>query len=183
MASQAPLPNQAPMPDQEFIQSSVIKLLRSIPETWSVFDRDQLADTESKALFLLVAAGMVERRGKFRMKLLNHALAVEASFTATGEFGLVEVMEPLLAAMWEDWKDAFAELRSGELQGAPSSHCELLKPEEWRLTDHGNQARADLERGNSDVVVDFVWLDHQRGYPRRHAGGPFQAPCHRTWGD
>lgn len=67
-----------------------------MPELWEEYDADSLTATDSKALFLLVAAGMVERRIRFRVRLHTHPVGVEATVTATGEYGFAEAMEPVL---------------------------------------------------------------------------------------
>ena len=138
------------------LQDAVATLLRRIPERWAEYDADTLTATESQALSLLVAAGMVERRIRLRMRLHNHPVAAEATITATGEYGFVEAMEPVLATMWAEWKDAYNAWRTGETRGAPPSVTEHLKPDEWRLTDQGALARADLDGDNPHVALDFV---------------------------
>lgn len=98
----------------DLIETAVAALLRRIPDRWQEYDADSLTATESNALFLLVAAGMVERRIMFRMRLHNHPVAVEATVTATGEYGFAEAMELVLALVWADWRDAFVAWRNGE---------------------------------------------------------------------
>ena len=83
----------------DFIQTAVAALLSRVPERWEEYDGDSLTATESQALFLLVAAGMVERRIRFRAWMHKHPVAVEATVTATGEYGFAEAMEPVLAAI------------------------------------------------------------------------------------
>lgn len=140
----------------DFLQDAVAVLLRRVPERWAEYDADALTATESQAMFLLVAAGMVERRIRLRARLHNHPVAVEATITATGEYGFVEAMEPVLATMWAEWKDAYNAWRTGETRGAPLSVTEHLKPDEWRLTDQGALARADLDGGHAERALDFV---------------------------
>ena len=140
----------------DLLQDAVAALLRRIPERWAEYGADALTATESQALFLLVAAGMVERRIRLRARLHNHPVAVEATITATGEYGFVEAMEPVLATMWAEWKDAYNAWRTGETRGAPLSITEHLQPDEWRLTDQGPLARADLDGDNPHVALDFV---------------------------
>lgn len=140
----------------ELIQTAVVGLLRRVPERWEEYDADSLTATESNALFLLVAAGMIERRIRFRTRLHNHPVAVEATVTATGEYGFAEAIELLLASMWTDWKDDFVAWRNGETRSAPPTITEHLKPDEWRLTDKGLLARADLDGENAQVALDFV---------------------------
>lgn len=143
-------------PSGDLLQDAVAALLRRIPERWAEYNADALTATESQALFLLVAAGLVERRIRLRARLHNHPVAVEATITATGEYGFVEAMEPVLASMWGEWKDAYHAWRTGETRGAPFSITEHLKPDEWRLTDQGALARADLDGGHAERALDFV---------------------------
>ncbi len=138
------------------LQDAVAALLRRIPECWTEYDADTLTATEAQALLLLVAAGMVERRIRLRMRLHNHPVAAEATMTATGEYGFVEALEPVLASMWGEWKDAYHAWRTGETRGEPLSVTEHLKPDEWRLTDQGTLARADLDGGHAERALDFV---------------------------
>lgn len=151
------------MPDAHFdpaaedlIETAVAALLHRVPARWEEYDADSLTATESKALFLLVAAGMVERRIRFRLRLHNHPVAIEATVTATGEYGLAKAMESVLASVWSDWKDAFQAWRAGETRGAPATVTEHLKPDEWRLTDQGVLARVDLDGGHARTALDFV---------------------------
>lgn len=152
-----PDPNrdESTSPD-DLLQDAVAALLRRIPERWAKYDADALTTTESQALFLLVAAGMVERRIRLRARLHNHPVAVEATITATGENGFVQAVELVLASMWGEWKDAYNAWRMGETRGAPLSVTEHLKPDEWRLTDQGALARADLDGDSPHVALDFV---------------------------
>ena len=94
------------------LQITVESLLRSIPERWSDFDHDALASTEQRALFLLVAAGLVERRIGVRGEFAGQGPTVEFTIDATCEYGLVEAMEPVAAEMWTAWGPAFDELYS-----------------------------------------------------------------------
>lgn len=104
----------------DLIETAVAALLRRVPERWEEYDADSLTATESKALFMLVAAGMVERRIRFRTRLHNHPVAVEATITATGEYGFAEAIEPVLASMWTEWRDAFRAWRNGEARCEPA---------------------------------------------------------------
>lgn len=151
--------NRPASPDsgEALIEQAIRTLLRRIPETWAEYDADRLTATEENALFLLVAAGMVERRIRLLMRTHNHPVAVEATITATGEYGFVEAVEPVLASMWDEWKDAYHAWRMGEVRNASFSITEHLKPDEWRLTDQGVLARADLDGGSAEqFVLDFV---------------------------
>jgi len=153
----------------DLLQDAVASLLRRIPERWTEYDADTLTATESQALVLLVGGGLVERRVRLRVGLHNHSVAIEVTIAATGEFGFVEAMEPVLASMWGEWKDAYRAWQTGETRGAPFCIAEHLKPDEWRLTDQGALARTDLDAGQAERVLDFVL---RRGF----FGGSQRAP-------
>lgn len=133
------------------IERSVVSLLERIPETWAVFQFDALTEPESRALFLLVAAGMVERRGTIRLQLFGHSQVVEATIAATGEYGSVEAMERLAAGVWKEWREAFEQ----RLPEAPAFHCEKFGREDWRLTSDGIQGLADVRSGEP-AALDFI---------------------------
>lgn len=145
-----------PCPSGDRLPDAVQQLLRRIPERWAEFDFDALTDIESKALFHLVAAGLVERRIRFRIRMPNHPLAAEGTIEVTGEGGFREAMRGVHAAMWSDWKDAYATWQATTGDVAPTILCERLKPAEWRLTDQGVLAREDVDSGRAHVVVEFV---------------------------
>ena len=73
--------------EADILKPAIAGLLRALPETWAEFEPDKLTATESTALFLLGAAGLVERRCRLRLRMLNHPTMFEATFTATGERG------------------------------------------------------------------------------------------------
>ena len=140
----------------EMLEPAVAELLRRIPDTWQAYRPDDLTETQSQALFLLTAADMVERRERLRMRMLNHPIVVEATITATGEFGGVEALEALAASLWADWKDAYGQWNRGDTREVAPFHCERLEPAEWRLTPEGVLARQDLADGEQGRVFDFV---------------------------
>lgn len=142
--------------EQAELETSVAELLRRIPERWAELSSDDLSVRETTALALLVAAEMAERRCRFRLRMLNRPLAVEATITATGEYGLVEALEALAASLWEDWRGALAAWHASDARDSTPVHGELLEPQEWRLTISGVQARRDLVEGRGRVVLDFV---------------------------
>jgi hypothetical protein len=154
----------------EILKPEVVKLLLRVPERWQVYRPDELSEPQSQALFLLTAAGMVERRERMRLMMLNHPLIVEATICATGEYGAVEAMMPLAAQMWKDWQDAFRLWQEGHTHNIPPFHCERLEPAEWRLTDQGIIARKDVKSGNKNIALDFVL---KRGF---FDGLPYQKP-------
>jgi hypothetical protein len=141
-------------PSGDLIQHAVAALLRRIPETWAEYD----ADAHGHGIASAVPARGGRhggRRIRLRARLHNHPVAVEATITATGEYGFAEAMEPVLATMWAEWKDAYHAWRTGETRGAPFSITEHLTPDEWRLTDQGALARSHLDAGESEPL-DFV---------------------------
>ncbi len=139
----------------EMLEAAVVELLRRIPETWQEYRPDDLTETQSQGLFLLVAAGMVERRERLRLRFANHPVVAEATITMTGEYGGIEALEPLVANLWADWQDAFRAWKRGDAANVSPAHCERLEPSEWRLTDQGVIARQDLD-GAEGRVFDFV---------------------------
>jgi hypothetical protein len=145
-------------PEEERIVASALKkLLETVPERWKEFSYDELTATEQRALFLLVAAGMVERRVRFRIRLLNRPGGLEAVIGATGECGMVEAMDKLLPRLWDEWQKAWLEWKAGEQIGSSPFHFERLTPDHWRLTDQGVLAASDLQQKKTrDVVLDFV---------------------------
>ncbi len=72
------------LPEEErFVASAVMKLLETVPEKWTAFSYDELPATEQRALFLLVSAGMIERRIGFRIRPWNCPGGLEAVIGAT----------------------------------------------------------------------------------------------------
>ena len=140
----------------EMLEPAVAELLRRIPDTWQAYRPDDLTETQSQALFLLTAAGMVERRERLRLRMVNHPVVAEATITVTGEYGDVEALEPIAAQLWADWQDSFHKWKEGDTPNVASLHCERLEPSEWRLTDQGVAARKSLADGEQNVVFDFV---------------------------
>jgi hypothetical protein len=133
------------------IESLVAHFLRTVPETWSRFDPSALSEVQERALSLLTAAGMIERRVTLRLRMVGHPTAVEATITLTGETGLAQAMQFVLADIWNDWRESFEQRGDG-----PSSHCERIGNEQWRLTAEGVTARNDLDAGNASTLFDFV---------------------------
>jgi hypothetical protein len=145
---------------------AIIGLLRRCPGTWEVYDPDRLTESESTALFRLVAAGMVERRCRMRWQMAGQALVVEATITVTGEFGGVEALKPLAAIAWQHWEQGYRAWRTDNVGGDLPFHCERLAPEEWRLTTEGIAARTEVDEGTPLRTLEFVM---RRGfYANRH---------------
>lgn len=144
------------MPSFDPIQASVITLLNRIPDAWATFDQESLREVEQKALVFLVAAGMVERRFQIRLGMLDNDVLVEAACTATGENGLVEALEKLVAAMWREWQKQYETWRQGDTPETSPFYCQQMEPNKWRLTEQGELARRDIARGEETTPVDFI---------------------------
>jgi len=127
------------------INHAIESLIRSIPERWTEFDHDDLSAAEQKALRLLVAAGLVERRIAVRGEMAGHAPALEFTVDATGEFGIVEAMNPVAAEMWTKWGAAFSSWKASEAGGTSPFRFIKTGSERWRLTEQGVEARKDLD--------------------------------------
>jgi hypothetical protein len=140
------------------LRPAIALFLRSIPTAWTEFDSDKLTKLQENALLLLTAAGMVERRGWIRTTIANHPTCFEIRFQATGEGGFAKAMERATAIEYATWADAWRKWTEGETRNRSPFHTQEMKPQEWRLTDQGEIARNDLNRGTSDVerVFDFV---------------------------
>lgn len=138
-------------PQGDTVESLVARFLRTVPETWTDHDPSALSELQERAVYLLTAAGMIERRVTLRLRMVGHPVAAEATITMTGEAGLAEAMEFLLKDLWNDWREAFEQRGDG-----PVSHCERIGNEQWRLTAEGVMARNDLAAGNAATVFDFV---------------------------
>lgn len=133
--------NRSPEP----LAAAVDSLLRSIPERWDDFDHDALASIEQRALFLLVAAGLVERRISVRGDFAGQGPAVEFTIEATGEYGFVEAMEPVGAEMWTAWGPAFEGWKASDAKDSTPFRFTRTGVERWRLTEQGVIARGDLD--------------------------------------
>jgi len=157
------------------IEQAIFHFLHTVPETWTDYDPATLSALQERALYLLTAAGMLERRVTLRLRMVGHPVAVEATITMTGEGGLAQAMGFVLTDIWSEWQEAFERHRSGDLKDQPFSHCERVGNEQWRLTAEGVSARNDLDAGNAATVYDFVlrrgfFSDQPRLMPGGHIG-------------
>jgi hypothetical protein len=82
--------------------------------------------------------------------------SLEATITATGEHGLVEAMEGVIAEAWSLWGQRFIAQRAEKDGPAPSVLCERTRNEELRLTEEGCIAVQDIKSGQQQRVLDFV---------------------------
>jgi hypothetical protein len=130
-------------------------LLRTIPKIWAEFSADELSMLESRALFLLTAAGMVERRGWIRTTIANHPTSFELRFQATGEGGFYRAMQQATAIELQTWEEAWNEWKTGAAKSSSPFAVQEISPQEWRLTDQGEIARNVL-RTDPTSVLDFV---------------------------
>ena len=151
--------------EADLLKSAIAELLRTIPETWAEFDLDRLTVIQDNALFLLTAAGMVERRGWLRSTIANHLTEFEVRFQATGEDGFAKAIEKAVAAEYETWKEAWRTWKTGETKDVSPFRTEAMKPQEWRLTDQGLLGRGELDGTKhvmgSDATFDFIF---KRGF-------------------
>jgi hypothetical protein len=150
-----------------------------LPLTWEPLDSDSLTATEQEALKLLTGGGLVERRFSFRLRLIGHPLSVEATITATGEYGLVEAMEPVATAAWDAWAADYMKGKASAEQDRPRFHCERTGTEQARLTQDGEQVRRDVEANDTRRLLDFV---HRReaGFAGEIVRGEGKAEAIRT---
>jgi len=126
------------------VAAAVESLLRSIPERWTDFDHDELSAAEQRAVFLLVAAGLVERRIGVRGEFAGQVPAIECTIDATGEYGIVEALEPVAAEVWTVWGPAFAAWKAGDAAASTPFRFTRIGLDRWRLTEQGVIARDDL---------------------------------------
>lgn len=140
----------------EPLDQAILALLGKLPLRWKTLDSDALTATEQEALKLLTAGGLVERRFSFRLNLIGHPVTIEATITATGEYGLVEALGPVAKIGWEVWAAEYLKRRARAEQDRPRLHCENTGPQHARLTDQGELALKDVKAGNAKVVLDFV---------------------------
>ncbi|MGE3110116.1 MAG: hypothetical protein AB7O77_17395, partial [Phycisphaerales bacterium] len=128
------------------LAKAIEALLRRIPDKWQRVATDQLSVSEQRALLLLVGAGLVERRNTIRLGMAGKSEAIEATIAVTGEAGLLQAIEPVLAESWSRWATAIDEWRRGSGGAAKPFRVTKVGGDEWRLTEHGLQARSDLDK-------------------------------------
>ena len=147
--------------EADILKPAIAGLLRMIPETWAEFEPDKLTAIQSNALFLLEATGLVERRRRIRVRMLNHPTMFEATYTATGEQGAVDALTPLIAVLWGEWQNAYQAWKDGDRADVAPEFWEDGKPDEWRLTDQGILARGDFDgtkpNADPDDACNFIF--------------------------
>lgn len=136
------------LPSPETVETA-ISLLSKVPTTWAAVP--ELSHRESQALYLLVAAGLVERKVSMRICRAGDKQAVATSVSFYGEGGFAQSLEMAFgkaAKLWgENWYTGPVFWETSEGQGG------------WRLTDQGELALSDLNSGEK-TRIDFVrdWL-------------------------
>lgn len=139
------------------LTSAIESLLRSIPERWADSNYDDLTSTEQRALSLLVAAGLVERRTSLRGEAGHQGAAVEFTIDVTGEYGIIDAVEPVADAMSAAWGPIFNAWHARSDKGSPPFRFTCTGLDRWRLTDEGVIARADLDiQAPSPAIAAFV---------------------------
>lgn len=149
-----------PEPDAELDDLATpiaLDYLRNIPTSWDRFDFDSLSHIQRRALKLLVAAGLGERRSRIRLRLFNHPEYALATIAASGEGGLLRAIDPLLGALWGKWKPKFDEWMGGPTAAIFPLHCEWTEPTEWRLTIEGIKGRAKVLRHEHEELIAYVF--------------------------
>ncbi len=142
--------------ERALAQKSISHLLTTIPDRWKDYDASGLTESEEQALFLLTAAGMIERSCRLTSRLRNQRSSIEAEISFTGEKGGIEALEPLYAELWKEWAEDWRAWRAGDTKDIPALHCAALPPSRWRLTKEGVQARKELRAGNFGYVYSYV---------------------------
>ncbi len=132
------------------------RMFLTVPESWTDFEPLGESALQERALFLLTAAGMIERRVTFRIRMAGQSMAVEATITLTGETGLAQAMQFVLKETWNEWREECERQLGADPKEKPSFQCERVGSEQWRLTVDGILARSDLHKGNVTTVLDFV---------------------------
>jgi hypothetical protein len=149
------------------LRQDVAALLRIIADKWAEYDRDELTDAQNKALYALIAAGLVERRGWLRIAFAGHGESFEVRYQATGEAGMAAALASAVSEMFLAWQDAWTRWTKSEASSGVPFVAESLKPQEWRLTSEGVTARSDLT-DNPNMVIDFVLKTGFYGSGYRH---------------
>jgi hypothetical protein len=127
---------------------AIAALLRCVPDLW-----EPVPDGDPEALARLTAAGFIERRVTFTIKLPGDDKPQRITIELTGEYGLAEAMAGVVQDLWARCGERWRELRAET--GEPIKPIVALERDEWRMTDQGRSARDDLER-DATVPIDFA---------------------------
>lgn len=151
----APFHSPYPQPSEP-LRQAVLRLLERIPAIWQTFTLDELTKTESIALEAMIGAGLIERCLRLRLIFMNDPRFMDATIVATGECGMPEALERVLAAVWQEWEVPYGEWLKGPSGYIHPIRVESYPPDEWRLTDQGEVALGDAHADKSNVVTDYV---------------------------
>lgn len=134
------------------LPAAVSDLLRRAPGNWSEVPRD-LSQTEQEALAALTAAGFVERRVGFSIRLPGQEQNQRITIELSGEYGLAEAMAAAVQDWWARWGRQWKDLKRDT--GEPIRPVVTRDADYWRLTADGLLAKTDLAQG-STAPIDFV---------------------------
>jgi len=134
------------------LPAAVSDLLRRAPGNWSEVPRD-LSQTEQEALAALTAAGFVERRVGFSIRLPGQEQTQRITIELSGEYGLAEAMAAAVQDWWARWGRQWKDLKRDT--GEPIRPVVTRDADYWRLTADGLLAKTDLAQG-STAPIDFV---------------------------
>lgn len=134
------------------LADAVARLLRIAPDSWADVPKD-LSSDENTALYAITAAGFIERRTTFTVRLPGEEQAQRITIEATGEFGVADAMQSVVQDWLARWGKRWQTLR--EELGEPIKPIVTRDRDEWRLTEPGRLAKGDLERGEQRPV-DFA---------------------------
>lgn len=135
----------------EALIRAVIALLDRAPVRWESVDRDALSASESRALGLLVAAGLVELRAGFDFFLAGQDQGLRLTLEISGDTGLAEALGSVLTDLWARWGETIEKMHT---QGMAAAQTVSLVPHaqsHWRLSEQGALARADMHSSDEDV--------------------------------
>lgn len=133
-------------------EQAVLHCLQRVEEDWRAFDPERLTAFQERAVRHLTMAGLIERKVTLNLLISGEPAVIEATITFTGEVGLAKAIEFVLADLWPVWRSQ----SDAANDAVRRVRCERLGHEEWRLTEEGVLARADIAAGRERGVVDFV---------------------------
>lgn len=134
------------------LEAAVAALLRQGPASWTS------SPSESPdALRRLTQAGFIERRLTFTLRMPGQDAQHRITIEATGEFGIVEALTAVIQDLYARCKDQWLSLR---LEVGTVMPIITVERDEWRITEHGRLAQADLANGER-LPLNFVL---QRGF-------------------
>lgn len=135
------------------LAETVSKLLRLAPDQWADIPFEESTDEEILAIRKLTEAGFIEQRVTVRIQIPGIDPAYRITFEATGEFGGEYALRAVKQDWWARW-GKHLEVLAQEL-GKPVELIVIPERIQWRITDQGRLARADLEKGEQ-CPIDFA---------------------------